>query len=126
MPPSGDNSDMTIRYQDGRSVRAIQLSRVDNTIRVAIHGEDDSRLFECIDGTWVSEDCEPVSIDFEWQLTVRRTVPAEEVCIYSQELAATLMDKFLNPERDELEEELRKLHERTGLMAASARSRLVS
>src|ERR1035441_8898688 len=58
---------MTIRYADGRLHEAVLLSRTDNTLRVAAKNTDDVQMFTDIGGTWVSEDCEPVRIDFEWQ-----------------------------------------------------------
>ena len=33
-------------------------------VRVAIKGEDDAAEFRLINQTWVSEDCEPVTIEF--------------------------------------------------------------
>ena len=58
---------MTITYSNGRSVEAALLTRSSTTMRVAIQGTDDATVFTFVNGTWVSEDCEPAQIRFEWQ-----------------------------------------------------------
>ena len=63
----GDNRFMTISYRDGRSVQAALLSRDKNVLRAAIPGMDDVCAFERVNGTWISHDCEPVTIRFEWE-----------------------------------------------------------
>jgi hypothetical protein len=82
---------MTIRYADGRTLEAVLLSRTDNTLRVAAKNTDDVQVFCDINGTWVSEDCEPVRIDFEWQRHSREEAVAEADCICPQELASRLL-----------------------------------
>jgi hypothetical protein len=82
---------MTIRYANGRTLEAVLLSRTDNTLRVAAKNTDDVQVFSDINGTWVSEDCEPVRIDFEWQRHSREETVAEADCICPKELASRLM-----------------------------------
>ena len=82
---------MTIRYANGRTLEAVLLSRTDNTLRVAAKGTEDVQVFSDINGTWVSEDCEPVRIDFEWQRHSRDEAIAEADCICPKDLAARLM-----------------------------------
>jgi hypothetical protein len=82
---------MTIRYADGRFYEAVLLSRTDNTLRVAAKSTDDVQEFTDIDGTWVSEDCEPVRIDFEWQRHSSEGAVAEEDCVCPPELASRLL-----------------------------------
>jgi hypothetical protein len=82
---------MTIRYADGRTHEAVLLSRTDNTLRVAAKDTDDVQVFTDIHGTWVSEDCEPVRIDFEWQRHSREEAVDEADCVCPTELAARLM-----------------------------------
>ena len=82
---------MTIRYADGRIHEAVLLSRTDDTLRVAVKNTDDVQVFNCINGTWVSEDCEPVRIDFEWQRRTREEAVAEADCICPAELASRLI-----------------------------------
>lgn len=82
---------MTIRYADGRTREAVLLSRTDNTLRVATKNTDDVELFTDINGTWVSEDCEAVRIDFEWERHSRDQIIAEADCICPAELASRLI-----------------------------------
>jgi len=82
---------MTIRYSDGRTYEAVLLSRTENTLRVAAKNTDDVQSFTDINGTWVSEDCEPVRIDFEWQRRSREEVVSEADCICPQDLASRLL-----------------------------------
>ena len=82
---------MTIRYADGRAYEAVLLSRTENTLRVAAKNTDDVQVFTDIKGTWVSEDCEPVRIDFEWQRHSGEKAVAEEDCICPTELASRLL-----------------------------------
>ncbi|HUP04700.1 MAG TPA: hypothetical protein VMU19_11970 [Bryobacteraceae bacterium] len=82
---------MTIRYTDGRTQEAVLLSRTDTTIRVAAKGTDDVQVFTEINGTWVSEDCEPVRIEFEWQRQASLESIDEADCICSSELANRLL-----------------------------------
>ena len=55
---------MTMRYQDGRAFEAIILSRREEVIRVLLRGAEDAIELTCRNGTWVTEDCDPVTIDF--------------------------------------------------------------
>jgi hypothetical protein len=82
---------MTIRYADGRTYEAVLLSRTETTLRVAAKGTDDVQAFTDVHGTWVSEDCEPVRIDFEWQRHSGEQAVAEADCICPAELASRLL-----------------------------------
>jgi uncharacterized Fe-S cluster-containing radical SAM superfamily protein len=93
---------MTIRYGDGRSLEALILSRTEKTMRVAVKGGDDSMVLTCVDGTWVSEDCCPVQVEFEWQQHHREKTPVSEGdCICPKELAARLIQVLLSGDEDE-------------------------
>jgi hypothetical protein len=81
---------MTIRYSDGRVVEALLLSRGDDTVRLQVKGADDVMEFLNIRGTWVSADCEPVSIEFAWHCDDREPVVSETDCVCSPELADRL------------------------------------
>jgi hypothetical protein len=74
--------------------------RTDNRMRVALVGCDDLTEFTQINGTWVSEDCEAVRIDFGWPARASREYQEEDF-ICSQDLAAKLIHRLLNPEEDE-------------------------
>jgi hypothetical protein len=75
--------------------------RHEHTIRVAVKGGDDLLEFQDFNGTWISEDLEPVRIDFEWQKHGRKVEVTEADCICSQELAARLIHLLLSGEEEE-------------------------
>lgn len=95
---------MTITYANGQKIKAALVVRTDNRIRVAFPACDDLTEFTQINGTWVSEDCEAVRIDWGWPARATRAYQDEDY-ICSQDLAAKLVHMLLNPE-DEEEEEL--------------------
>ena len=69
-------------------------------------GCGDVLAFTRIHGTWISEEIEPVAIEFAWQR--RRTSPAisEDDCVCAKELAARLIAMLLSGcERDEAGED---------------------
>ena len=85
---------MTIRYADGRAIEGVTLVRTANMIRVAVKGSEDAAEFINVHGTWISEDCEPVTIEYG----PRRKAPAtlsEADCICPRALAAVLIDLLL-------------------------------
>jgi len=94
---------MTITYANGTTLEAILVTRHEHTIRVAVKGGDDLLEFQDSNGTWVSEDCEPVQIEFEWQKRGRKPEVTEADCICSQELAARLIHMLRNGEEEECE-----------------------
>src|ERR1039457_6109974 len=55
---------MTIGYRDGKTIEGVTLARTANTMRVAVKGCEDAAEFINVHGTWVSEDCEPVTIEY--------------------------------------------------------------
>lgn len=58
---------MTIQYTDGRALNAVLLSRTETTLRVSMEGSGDVAEFSNLNGAWISADCEPVAIVYEWQ-----------------------------------------------------------
>ena len=81
---------MTIRYSNGQAFEAILLSLTGGSMRDAQRSNAVLELNQ-INGTWVSDECEPVHVEFAWA----RRGPAEEVteadCICPHELAARLL-----------------------------------
>jgi hypothetical protein len=63
---------MTIKYQNGRTVEAIILARDSQMIRVAVKGCDDVVKLTNVNETWVTDDCEPVRIEFAWERSLRQ------------------------------------------------------
>ena len=55
---------MTIIYADGKGVEAVLLSRTENTMRDAVEGAEEAMELSNVGGIWVSDECEPVSIQF--------------------------------------------------------------
>jgi hypothetical protein len=94
---------MTIKNSDGRTFDAVLLTRTENTIRAAMEGADDVMEFTNIRGTWVSADCEPVTIQFAWELCDRKPAITEADCCCSPELAARLLHLlFSDSSEDEI------------------------
>ena len=92
---------MTIGYRDGKTIEGVTLARTANTMRVAVKGCDDVAELINVHGTWVSEDCEPVTIEYGPRRNSLAT-PAEADCICPPELAARLIDLLFtdSPEDD--------------------------
>ncbi len=91
---------MTITYANGQTKKAALVVRYDNRIRVVTAGSDDVNEFTQINGTWVSEDCEAVQIEFGWTNRVNHEYKEEDL-VCSEELATRLIHLLLNPEEDE-------------------------
>jgi hypothetical protein len=85
---------MTIRYADGRAIEGVTLRRTANVMRVAIKGCDDAAEFSNVHGTWISEDCEPVTMEYGPRRRPPTTL-SEADCICSRSLAAVLIDLLL-------------------------------
>jgi hypothetical protein len=81
---------MKITYPDGMVVEALMLSRGKDTLRAAIPGEDDARTFTLVNDNWLSEECVPVQITFEWDGRNEANAPTEGDCICSKALASHL------------------------------------
>ena len=53
---------MTIHYRDGRTAEAVLLTLTDDVVRLAVKGAGDVEIFTKVNGTWISEQCEPVTL----------------------------------------------------------------
>jgi hypothetical protein len=93
---------MTIKYANGRTIEAVLLSRDDHAIRAAVQGGEDAMAFTCVNGTWVSEDCEAVELQFEWQRHAPKTPPSVGDCICPKELADRLIQALFGGYENEL------------------------
>ena len=91
---------MILTFADGSTTEAVLLARTENKIRVAIPGSDDPLELTDVHGTWVSEDCEPVRVAFQWQVETRGQVPAEADCICPRALAERLIRLLWTGEED--------------------------
>ena len=82
---------MTLTYADGSTTEALVLAQTENRMRVAIPGADDAIELTNVRGTWISEDCEPVRVQFAWEGRKRPQAPAEADCVCAPDLAAHLI-----------------------------------
>jgi len=91
---------MNITYTNGQTIKAAMVVRFDNRIRAVLAGHDDLTEFTQINGTWVSEECEPVQIEFGFASRVNREYNEEDF-ICSAELATHMIHLLFNPEEGE-------------------------
>jgi hypothetical protein len=82
---------MTITYSNGTVLEAIVLAHEEEALRVAVAGDSDVRTFRRIHGVWISEECEPVAVEFAWERLGAANVPDEAECICPKKLAARLI-----------------------------------
>jgi hypothetical protein len=82
---------MTIRYTDGQNLEAVLLSRTETTMRVALQQHDDIVALTQVNDVWISDECEPVQVDFAWARHQGTLAIREEDCVCSHELAAHLI-----------------------------------
>jgi hypothetical protein len=87
---------MVLIYADGSRTEAVLLARNENKIRVAIAGSDDLLELTDVHGTWVTEDCEPVQVQFAWEGKTAEQVISEADCVCSHDLAARLIHLLWN------------------------------
>ena len=92
---------MIITYANGRTIHGVILTQNHDTIRVAVDGGHDAVQFTKLFGTWVSDDCEPVQIRFEWERTAPKAEVSVEDCICPKELAAELIHRLFSGDEDE-------------------------
>jgi hypothetical protein len=91
---------MTIHYNNGQVFEAVLLYRTDDSIRVAIQGSDDIRELNRINGTWVSDECEAVHVEFAWERHNSTADLTEADCVCSHELAARLIHALFAGENE--------------------------
>ena len=90
------NAIVTITYPNGIILEAIVLSHEENEIRAIVAGCDDVLAFTRIHGTWISEEIEPVAIEFAWQRRGTSPSTSEDDCVCSKKLAARLIAMLLS------------------------------
>ena len=90
---------MTSHRADGIRIEAALLARYQHTVRVAVRGADDAVEFNEWNGTWISEDCEPVWIEFDWD--ERSAEPSSQECAFlcSPERGRRVIDALRSDER---------------------------
>src|ERR1019366_4626540 len=85
---------MTIPYLNGTGLEAIVLSHEEDAIRAIAPGRDDVLVFTRVHGTWISEEIEPVAIEFAWQRRGNSPASTESACICPKTLAARLIQSL--------------------------------
>jgi hypothetical protein len=85
---------VTITYPNGTVLEAIVLSHEDNEVRAIAAGCDDVLAFTCIHGTWISEEIEPVAIEFAWQRRGTTPMTSEDDCVCPKALAARMIQSL--------------------------------
>jgi hypothetical protein len=81
---------MNIRFSNGTTRHAALLTRTQETLRIAMEGDEDVTGLRLVNGTWVTDDCEPVQVEFAWE-SPRRPEVTEADCICPPELALRLV-----------------------------------
>jgi hypothetical protein len=87
---------MTITYADGTAVEALLLSLEGPVLRLAIAGNDDVRVFRCIDGAWRAGNGQQVQLKCSWQDDRPALVPEESHFICSGDVARQLIGNLMN------------------------------
>lgn len=102
-PAIRQNNPVKIIDKNGTVTEAVLLSRQGETLRVAVPGAADVCEFTRLGYDWITEEGEPVAIEFEWQRIAVPEVPREEDCICPQELAARLRTNSIGTVADQEE-----------------------
>jgi len=85
---------MTITYLNGTVLEAVVLSNEENAIRAIAPGCDDVLMFTRIHGTWISEEIEPVTIEFAWHRREISPTLSLAASICPETLAARLIQSL--------------------------------
>jgi hypothetical protein len=94
---------MNIRFNNGTNRAAALLTRTPEVVRVAYEGSDDATELRLLNGTWVTDDCEPVRVEFAWDAPSSRGEVREADCICPPELAAQLVQLLYTGSEEEAE-----------------------
>ncbi|HEY2013630.1 MAG TPA: hypothetical protein VGH38_09030 [Bryobacteraceae bacterium] len=92
---------MIITLLGGQKVAAVIYTSTGTTMRVAIEGAEDLVDFSYISGQWVSENCQPVEVEFAWQNVAQSEIVTEAECICPAEVASALVDLLWKGGADE-------------------------
>ena len=93
---------MKITYPNGTVVEALLLSRGQETLRVVVPGDDDTRTYNLAGGAWRSDKGEPVHIELAWDRRSDSGVPGEAEFVCSKKLASRLMSLLVSYSGDDL------------------------
>ena len=82
---------MTIKFPNGTRVEAVILAHGEKSMRVAVQDSDDALVLKSLNGTWSTEELEPVEVRFSWEQDLLAVSVSIEDCICSKELADRLV-----------------------------------
>ena len=108
------NAIVTITCPHGTVLEARLLSQQDNEIRAVAAGCDDTLVFTRFHSTWISEELDPVVIQFAWQRCRPAAATSEDHCVCSKELANRLVQSLLLGCEPEIESDLHESPLRVG------------
>lgn len=91
---------MTIRYSNGHEFEAALLTQTETQMRIVLQGSEDVLDLQKINGTWITDECEPVHVEFAWTRPSLLDTIAEDECICSPELAARLLHLLFSGENE--------------------------
>ena len=86
---------MTSNPQDGRTTEAIFLNVSKNVVRLAAKGTDNVAVFRKVQGSWVSEECEPVIFTLAKKGSKVEVTFSDKEFICSVAFASRLIDVLL-------------------------------
>ena len=98
---------MLITFPNGAQLEGVLLSQSQTHLRVAIRSWDDVAEFTRYRDVWISEQCEPVRIEMEWERMRWPEDVAEADCICSQELASHLIHGLFSGEDEQHSDPMR-------------------
>ena len=91
---------MIIRYRNGQAFDALTLSQGEDAIRVLMRGTEDVIELTRRNGAWVTEDCEPVTIEHSSRQA--STGVTEGDCICPAAFAAQLIGLLYKDSSEDL------------------------
>lgn len=100
MATISEGSKVFIRSGNERAAQAVVLSRKADTMRIAVRRSDDVLVLTRLNGSWITEDLEPVEISFVGERHVPKAPVSESDCICSKALAAHLIHLLLNGDEE--------------------------
>jgi hypothetical protein len=95
---------MRLRYQNGKVIEGVTLSRTGQRMRIAVSGGEDAMELTNVHGIWVSDDCEPVTLEIGMTLNPVENY-SDDYFICPQELASHLVQLLFSDSTEHLMEE---------------------
>src|SRR5262245_48772259 len=86
---------MTIQYPGGKATEALVLSMDERSIRAAVSGDDDVRVFLRSEEGWVAEDGQAVTVKFAWEQD-SKAAPDESHFVCPKPLGMKAISRLLN------------------------------